>query len=210
MSATAATAGVAQDTPRSAYKALERRATLGAVGVLVALAGLAWWSTVVRAGDMEGMVEGFAHAGRAMPFDMSIVVFIGMWTTMMVAMMFPTIAPMVLLHRMVMRRRGASAGVSAAFVAGYIVVWAAIGVVPLLVLLGFREMTTASATLDRVAGGVLVIAGAYQFTRWKAACLKACRTPLSFMMTHDFGNGAAGALRAGVSHGAYCLGCCWR
>jgi predicted metal-binding membrane protein len=60
-----------------------------------------------------------------------------------------------------------------------------------------------------VAGGVMVVAGAYQFTRWKAACLKACRSPLGFLMTRDFGGGARSALRAGVSHGLYCLGCCW-
>ena len=57
--------------------------------------------------------------------------------------------------------------------------------------------------------GVLVIAGLYQYTRWKLACLSACRSPLSFLMTHDFGSGAGGAFRVGLSHGAYCLGCCW-
>jgi predicted metal-binding membrane protein len=70
-------------------------------------------------------------------------------------------------------------------------------------------LTHASAALDRAGGAVLFMAGAYQFTRWKTACLKACRTPLTFVMTHDFGSGARGALRAGISHGAYCLGCCW-
>ncbi len=59
------------------------------------------------------------------------------------------------------------------------------------------------------AGAVLVLAGAYQFTAWKSACLKACRTPLEFLISHDFGAGTRGALRAGISHGAFCLGCCW-
>ncbi len=66
-----------------------------------------------------------------------------------------------------------------------------------------------TAWLPRVSGLVLIGAGLYQFTPWKRVCLRACRTPLSFIMTHDFGSGAPGALKAGVSHGAYCLGCCW-
>jgi predicted metal-binding membrane protein len=60
-----------------------------------------------------------------------------------------------------------------------------------------------------VAGIVLVVAGIYQFTPWKGACLKTCRTPLTFIMTHDFGSGSRGAVQAGASHGAWCLGCCW-
>jgi predicted metal-binding membrane protein len=66
-----------------------------------------------------------------------------------------------------------------------------------------------SGTVARVCGGVLVVAGAYQFTRWKQVCLRACRTPLTFLSTHDFGRGLRGTARAGASHGAYCLGCCW-
>jgi predicted metal-binding membrane protein len=64
-------------------------------------------------------------------------------------------------------------------------------------------------SVERACGVVLVVAGAYQFTPWKQACLRACRTPLTFLSTHDFGRGLPGTLRAGVSHGAYCLGCCW-
>lgn len=197
------------DTPRAAYAVLERRATLATVAILLGLAGLAWWSTVGTARDMGAMVQGIAQAGRAMPFDMGAMVFLGMWVTMMVAMMFPTIAPVVLLHRMVLRRRGEHPWRSIAFGSGYLVVWGAVGMVPLLILLGFRELAHESAWVDRTAGAVLIGAGAYQFTRWKDACLKACRTPLTFLMTHDFGMGARGAMRAGVSHGLYCLGCCW-
>ena len=56
---------------------------------------------------------------------------------------------------------------------------------------------------------MLLGAGLYQFTPWKRACLRACRTPLGFMMTHNFGSGTPGAFKAGLAHGAYCLGCCW-
>jgi predicted metal-binding membrane protein len=199
----------AADTPRLAYRVLERRATVATVTVLLALAAVAWWSTLGNARDMASMAQGFAHAGTAMRFDMSAPVFLAMWTTMMVAMMFPAVAPIVLLHRMVMRRRGSGTTSTVAFGAGYLAVWTAAGVVPLAVLVAFRHVAAGSSWVDRAGGAVLVVAGAYQFTRWKETCVRACRTPLTFLATHDFGRGHAGAFRAGVSHGLYCLGCCW-
>ena len=197
------------DTPRSAFGVLQRRFTFAIVGGLVALAAVSWWSTVGQAHDMSSMVQGIAQVGRDMPFDMSVGLFMTMWIAMMVAMMFPTIAPIVLLHRMVVKRRGEGPVPTAAFVGGYLIIWAAIGLIPLAALVGFRHIANESTWVARAGGGVLVIAGLYQFTRWKATCLKACRSPLSFLMTHDFGSGPTGALRVGVSHGLYCLGCCW-
>src|SRR4051794_28873209 len=124
------------DTPRSAYAVLERRAMLLTCAALLALSGIAWWRTVGRSRDMNGMVDGIASVGSSMSFDMTAAVFLGMWLLMMVAMMFPTIAPIVLLHRMVVRRRGGSITPTGVFVSGYLLVWAAIGVVPLLTLVG--------------------------------------------------------------------------
>jgi predicted metal-binding membrane protein len=197
------------DTPRLAYSALQRRATVATAAVLLALAALGWWETTRQSADMDGMVQGIAQVGTAMSFDMTVPLFLAMWTSMMVAMMFPTIAPIVLLHRMVIRRRGGGVTPTAVFVAGYLLVWAAFGFLPLAALLGFREVSDATTWVPRLGGAVLFVAGAYQFTRWKAICLKACRSPLTFLATHDFGRGLVGTLRAGVSHGAYCLGCCW-
>ena len=198
-----------QDTPRTAYSVLERRATLLTTGVLVMLAAAAWWATAARSDGMSGMVVGLAQVGSSAEFDMAAPVFLAMWVTMMVAMMFPTIAPIVLLHRLVIRRRGGGVAPTVSFVGGYLLVWAAVGLVPLAVLIGSRYVTVDSIWVSRLAGGVLVVAGAYQFTRWKQTCLRACRTPLTFLSTHDFGRGLLGTMRAGVSHGAYCLGCCW-
>jgi predicted metal-binding membrane protein len=197
------------DSPAVAYRVLEHRATLATVAVLVALAGVAWWRTVVNADGMGSMVQGFSSAGSAMPFDMGAAVFLGMWTTMMVAMMFPTIAPIVLLHRLVTRRRGRGLSRTVAFATGYLTVWSLAGVVPLAVLIGFRRVAHDSTWVASAAGGVLVLAGLYQFTPWKQLCLRACRTPMTFLATHDFGTGLAGTFRAGLSHGLYCLGCCW-
>jgi predicted metal-binding membrane protein len=197
------------EQPRSAFYVLQRRITIGIVAVLLVLAGVSWWNTVGNSRDMSSMVQGIAQVGRDMPFDMSIGLFLSMWVAMMSAMMLPTIAPIVLLHRSVARRRGEGATPTVAFVGGYLIVWALIGLIPLAALIGFRHIAETSTWVARAGGGVLVLAGLYQFTPWKTACLKACRSPLSFLMTHDFGSGPGGALRVGLSHGAYCLGCCW-
>lgn len=197
------------DTPRSAYYVLQRRATVATGAVLLALAAAGWWETTRQSAGMDGMVQGIAQVGTAMEFDMTVPLFLAMWTSMMVAMMFPTIAPIVLLHRMVIRRGGGGLMPTAVFVAGYLAVWVAFGFLPLAALLGFREVSDASDWVPRVGGAVLIVTGAYQFTRWKATCLNACRTPLTFLATHNFGKGLTGTFRAGVSHGAYCLGCCW-
>jgi predicted metal-binding membrane protein len=197
------------DTPRSAYRVLELRATLLTVAVLLGFAAAAWWMTLGNAREMSSMVQGFASVGGAMPFDIGAVVFLGMWTTMTVAMMFPTVAPIVLLHRMVLRRRGEGPALTVAFVAGYLLIWTVSGAVPLAVLVGFRHLSQDSTWIVRAGGVVLVLAGAYQFTRWKETCARACRSPLTFLATHNFGSGPLGVLRTGLSHGLYCLGCCW-
>jgi predicted metal-binding membrane protein len=172
------------------------------VAALLVCAAAAWVVTTQQAASMAGM-GGIAMVGAGL--------FLVTWVVMMVAMMFPTIAPMVLTHASVVRSRGEGTGATVAFVLGYLVVWAAVGLVPLAViqLLGSASAAPVSAWLPRLAGAVLVVAGAYQFTPLKNVCLKACRSPLGFIMTHDFGGGRPAAARAGMSHGLYCFGCCW-
>ena len=191
---------------------VERRVTLGTIAALVGLAAVAWVLTAQQALSMSDMVTGLAQVGTHMPNPMTAPVFMLMWLTMMIAMMFPTIAPMVVAHRLIVVHRGEGPVPSLAFVLGYIAVWTTIGLVPLAVFMAFRDLPDDAAIvplLPRVSGAVLVVAGLYQFTPWKRSCLRACRTPLGFIMTHNFGSGAPGAIRAGLSHGAYCLGCCW-
>lgn len=202
------------ERPVTAYRVLERRATGACLAVLLALAALAWWSTARSAAGMEAgdmaMPLGLAAVGTTMmPFDMAAGVFLGMWVTMMVAMMFPTIAPIVLLHRMVLRRAGVGPLPTAAFGLGYLAVWSAFGLVPLAILLAFREVAHGAGWVAPLAGAVLVVAGLYQFSPWKGACLRTCQSPLRFLTTHHFGVGSPGAFRTGLAHGAWCLGCCW-
>ena len=200
-----------RDTPRGAYSLLERRATMIVVGCLASLAALAWILSARQALDMNQMGS-LALVGTSMPMSLSAPLFMSMWLTMMVAMMFPAVAPMVLAHRMVTRHRAESATSTVAFVIGYLAVWTVIGLVPLTLFLLFRagaQGALGDTAVSIGAGVVVATAGFYQFTPWKSVCLRACRTPLSFVMTHDFRRGSRGAMLAGVSHGAYCLGCCW-
>ncbi len=180
------------------------------LAALVGLAAVSWLLTIRQATGMGSMLSGLGQIGTLMPNDMAPLLFMLMWLSMMGAMMLPSVGPMVLAHRMVVRKRGEGWLPTAAFVAGYLAVWTAIGVIPLLAFLGFRSLAgPAPAWVVPTAGAVLIGAGLYQFTSWKGACLKACRSPLNFILTHDFGRGPRGAALAGASHGAWCLGCCW-
>ena len=119
------------------------------------------------------------------------VVFVAAWTVMMAAMMLPSAAPLVLLYR-----RGASARDTVSLIAGYLAVWAAAGV-PAYIALALLPMSLSPMAL--------AVAGIYQLTPLKESCLKRCRTPADFLMAR-WGHGA---LRLGLEHGAWCLGCCW-
>ena len=134
--------------------------------------------------------------------------FLGTWTLMMAAMMLPSAAPMVLLHHAGTRGEAALGRVarSAVFVLGYLVVWAAIGIAVWLGGLVAEALLPMDARPYAVAL-VLAAAGAYQLTPLKHACLRACRTPADFLVTHWYG-GRLGTLRLGLAHGVYCVGCC--
>jgi predicted metal-binding membrane protein len=130
------------------------------------------------------------------------------WTVMMAAMMVPSSAPMFLLYRVSAGEGPRGELRTLAFGAGYLLVCAAVGVV---VLVAQRILDAAVAPELRPFGvaAVLLAASAYQFTPLKATCLSACQTPADFLVRHWRGGGALGALRLGLDHGLYCLGCCW-
>lgn len=175
-------------------------------GVLIGLALVAWVVTIER---MDGM-----DAGPGTDLG-TFGWFLGLWVTMMAAMMFPAAAPMAAVVARV--AAGPASGTSRAigptaiFIAGYLVVWTAFGVVAYA---AYRAVGTAApswlewdAQGPLVAGGAIAAAGAYQLTPLKRACLKHCRSPVAFVM-HRWRNGAAGAFVMGIEHGAWCLGCC--
>ncbi len=126
---------------------------------------------------------------------------------MMAAMMLPSAMPMIRLHRL-----GADGGMrrqlwSGTFIAGYLLVWGAVGIVVWAAAF-ISEMVMAEEQRAISVAVLLLIAGGYQFTPLKSACLRACRTPADFLMTHWY-RGLGGQLRLGIEHGLYCVGCCW-
>ena len=181
---------------------LPRPVATAIVAALLACAAAAWVVTAEQAASMSGMGD-MAMLGAGL--------FLATWVVMMVAMMFPAVAPMVLTHARIVRSRGEGPFPTVSFVLGYLVVWTAAGLVPLAViqLLGTSIASPLSGWLPRLGGAVVLLVGVYQLTPLKNACLRACRSSMGFVLSHDFGGGAPAAARAGMSHGLYCLGCCW-
>lgn len=140
-----------------------------------------------------------------------------MWAVMMVAMMTPSVVPMVLLYAMVaepLTTSGRTLGPTALFAAGYLAAWIAFSAVAALAqcsleaLALLTPMMTASSR--ELGAAVLFLAGAYQWSPAKDACLGSCRSPLAFIQRHGgFRSSAAASLRLGFLHGGYCIGCCW-
>jgi predicted metal-binding membrane protein len=180
------------------------------LGLLLGLAIAAWVLLAWQAasGDMAGAMGSLTMGMRA-------PLFLTIWVIMMVAMMFPASAPMILtFHRIQIakRERGEAFVATWVFVTAYMLVWVLAGIAAYAGALAaewFADGAAISASAAaRIGGGTLIAAGLYQLTPLKDRCLSKCRTPLSFIMT-SWRDGAIGVLRMGLSHGAYCLGCCW-
>jgi predicted metal-binding membrane protein len=180
------------------------------LGLLLVSASASWallvWQTTLADMDM-------AMATPTM--GMRAPLFLMIWVVMMVAMMFPTAAPMILtFHKLQAskRARGEAFVSTWVFVAAYLLVWGLAGVVAFAGASAAEAVAARAAlspaTAARIGGAFLVVAGAYQLTPFKDLCLAKCRTPIGFIMT-SWRDGTAGALRMGLLHGGYCLGCCW-
>lgn len=191
-------------------------------GALVLVTILSWVYLLVGAGMGMSAVEMTRHSMMPMPmmqhaqWDLSYAVLMFfMWWLMMIAMMLPSATPMILLATALNRRSREDQtpyGSAAAFTAGYLLAWAlfslvAVGAQWWLERMGWITPMMASAS-DLWAGAVLVVAGAWQFSPWKTACLKHCRSPVQFLTEHRH-PGNTGAAWMGVHHGLFCLGCCW-
>ena len=176
---------------------------------LLAIAAAGLFSTL-QLGDTLMMPTGWIGG----PFVYPLMLFI-MWWTMMMAMMLPSAAPAILTFA-ALRRKFAAKGVPFAplgvFTSGYALIWTgfSVGAVALhLVLSPLVSMSMMMAiTSSTIGGGLLIAAGLYQMSPLKAACLRRCQTPL-FFLANNWRSGNGGAFRMGLSHGLYCLGCCW-
>lgn len=187
---------------------LARRDSLIVLLAALLIAGLAAWYTITGAGLAMSMnpvwTPGYALLNLLM------------WWVMMIAMMTPSAAPMLLLYGAV-KRMGPeghrAVWLSLLFLSGYLLTWVGFSLIATLVqwqieILGLSMGAMMPITSPVLAGVILILVGLYQFTGVKEACLTHCRSPGAFLAAHNR-PGAAGALRLGVLHGGYCLGCCW-
>jgi predicted metal-binding membrane protein len=193
----------------------DRLVVLGALAAVVALA----WAYLAYVVLAQPTMDMDAIAMAAMPPPVWDVRYfaatLAMWMVMMVGMMLPSAAPTVLLFDALqmhgdpgLRHRRATA----LFAAGYVLAWAAFGVLATSAQWALSESMLLSAMMTGRSpvfiGSLLVIAGTYQFTRWKTACLSQCRSPAGFLVRHRR-RGPFGPLLMGVGHGVQCIGCCW-
>ncbi len=173
-------------------------------GALSLLAVLAWAVTVRQASGME-------IAGGAM--DRALPLFLVMWITMMAAMMFPSVAPTATLWARTITR-GSTGTVRAlrigSFLSGYLIAWAGYGVIAFAALAAAQRLVDSSPRGAMFFGSaIFAVAGLYQLTPMKDACLRHCRSPLGHLMYYGSFKGVGRDLRVGLHHGAYCVGCCW-
>jgi predicted metal-binding membrane protein len=198
----------------------DRSVILLALLVLTALSWL-WLISLGRGMSEKDMAS---MSGMAMPIPMSVsapwvatrfALTFAMWWVMMVGMMLPSAAPMILMFATVNRKERVSGKdfvPVSIFTLGYLLVWGAFSAGATMaqwVLDQLAMLSASMTTISPMVGGTLLIAaGIYQFTPLKQACLRQCRSPLAFVLNH-WHQGRIGALRMGIEHGAFCLGCCW-
>jgi predicted metal-binding membrane protein len=138
-----------------------------------------------------------------------------MWAVMMIAMMTPSVLPMVSMYVTVTRSKkdnGQSYTPTIIFLCGYLIAWIFFSVVISIVQYPLHIYALLNPMMDSrsylLSGVILMLAGIYQWTPWKDACLEQCRSPLNYLMT-SWREGHWGAVRMGLHHGIYCIGCCW-
>lgn len=197
-------------TPSLEAPAISRRLGSPAVIVLAAFGVVivaAWVVTILTANDLMSLLgtelAGAAAIGQLAYFSLTAV--------MMTAMMLPSAIPMVTVYRSFAiadssSREGSVRAVL--FTSTYLLGWAVFAGLVLVLVVGLGLMGGLPGWLVLVPGAILVAAGIYQFTTWKRYCLDRCQSPLGFLMTR-WRPGRRGALRLGLSHSAFCLGCCW-
>jgi predicted metal-binding membrane protein len=198
------TAAQAEDGRKAPVLGLPARQLAPAWLALTSLAVLAWFVTVRQASGM-GIAPG--TMGLALP------AFLALWVAMMTAMMFPSVAPIAIMWSRTIHAR--STGVQrtwriATFVTGYLLAWAAYGALAFAALLATEQLVEASPEAAKWLGvGIFTLAGLYQLTPIKDACLRHCRSPMMAFLHYASFSGHLRDLRVGAHHGLYCVGCCW-
>jgi predicted metal-binding membrane protein len=178
----------------------------GSIALLFVLAGAAW---LLSSDRMTGMDAGPGTDLGGLGW------FVGVWVTMMAAMMLPSFAPMVIAYARIKRERRrrerTAAGATVLFIAGYVISWGAAGLLGYAIIESARSLDVGFLAWDElgayVAGAVILAAAVYQLTPLKDSCLRECRSPR--MLLQHWRPGGTGALKTGTEHGGFCVGCCW-
>jgi predicted metal-binding membrane protein len=194
------------------------------LGCVILLCTLAWW-WLWRLTQMPPAAAGMGHIASTptdMPMPMTAssdvwsAAYLGpafaMWAIMMVAMMLPSVSPLILLHAVFTRRSGDTATATLMFAATYLLLWAAFAAAAVIgqaFLVAHGWVAGASIMLGdkTLIAALLALTALYQLSGLKRLCLSHCRSPISFVMRH-WRPGVGGAIRMGAAHGLYCLGCC--
>jgi len=185
------------------------------VVLLVVVPVVSWTWIVVMARDMYGSMAGASAWMMTRDWDLPHLILLwAMWAVMMTGMMLPSAAPLVLLYGAAVRRSAPqmAAQHTYALAAGYLVAWALFSLAATALQRALASVLLLSPMMEaasfRVSAALLIVAGVYQWTPLKHACLQTCQSPLGFLMGR-WRNGSSGAFRMGLEHGFYCVGCCW-
>jgi predicted metal-binding membrane protein len=219
---------------RVGFEALLRRDRYVVLAAVLVVTALAWGYLVWLNGHvampipqmagmaMDGMEMNQTDMGTAMtpaatPWATDLLLAFIMWAVMMVGMMTPSVTPVILLYARVGRRAasdGTPFAATGCFVAGYFLAWTGFSLVAASAQLALRKAALLSPMLlsenHFLGAAILIVAGIYQWSPLKNACLAQCRAPLHFIQRHGgFKANAAESLALGLRHGLYCTGCCW-
>jgi predicted metal-binding membrane protein len=191
-----------------------RRDRIVVLSALSLITALSWAYVSSLASDMQSMEMAMPQMQEAWGGTDFALTFV-MWAVMMVAMMTPSAAPMILMFAGVNRRRQKQQVPyvpMSVFLLGYLVIWAAFSVLATAAQWGLHTASLLSPMMvstSPVLGAILLlVAGLYQWTPLKHACLSKCRSPLGFVL-NEWREGRWGAFLMGLKHGSYCTGCCW-
>jgi predicted metal-binding membrane protein len=180
--------------------------------VLLAVIAGAWALAV--AAELTGRAQWVHHhelVEGTLPLGATLGLFLVAWQAHIAAMMLPSSLPLIRLFRRASRDQPRPGMARGAFLGGYLAVWTGFGVLALVGDAVLHELVHRRPSLDQprlIGGGVLVLAGLFQFSELKDRCLRQCRHPAVFLMAH-YDRGVSAAWRLGARHGAFCLGCCW-
>lgn len=170
------------------------------LGLTIGLAGVATvagWVVVLTS-------NGAMPMAMMSPTPSSASLFLLAWVAMLLAMMLPALTPMLFTYRRIAGSRPRGGLRTGKFVLGYLLVWSAVGGLALALTVVIAQSRLGAGTWSVATSLALALTGLYQLSPWKATCLRACRAPLAFFITHS-----GGPIRLGALHGLICLGCCW-